>query len=107
MRFKYWSAICKHLEGGTARRAVSPGNARQGEHVWCVRPLGGFSSLLRCRLGVTTGYLFKIAGVPVNWMSKLQPTVALSTTEAEYMAARAAAQEAVQSRRVMLGNGDL
>ncbi|VVA40018.1 PREDICTED: Retrovirus-related, partial [Prunus dulcis] len=34
----------------------------------------------------TTGFVFTIAGGPVSWRSILQSTVALSTTEAEYMA---------------------
>jgi hypothetical protein len=43
----------------------------------------------------TTGYVFYLAGGPISWKSKLQPTVALSSTEAEYMALTAAAQEAM------------
>ncbi|KAE8692180.1 putative ROP-interactive CRIB motif-containing protein 6 [Hibiscus syriacus] len=34
----------------------------------------------------TIGYLFTLAKAPVSWKSTLQSTVALSTTEAEYMA---------------------
>ncbi|CCH47072.1 Copia protein [Wickerhamomyces ciferrii] len=34
----------------------------------------------------TTGFMFKFANGPITWRSKLQPTVALSTTEAEFMA---------------------
>ena len=43
----------------------------------------------------TTGYVFTFQGAPVSWNSKKQPTIALSTTEAEYMALSAAAQEAI------------
>ena len=45
-----------------------------------------------------TAYVFFAAGGPVSWKSKLQPTVALSSTEAEYMALTAAAQEACSLR---------
>jgi len=34
----------------------------------------------------TTGYLFSCFGGLICWKSRLQPTVAMSTTEAEYMA---------------------
>jgi hypothetical protein len=53
----------------------------------------------------TTGYTFVLEGGSVSWMSKLQPTVALSSAEAEYMAACAATQEAVYLRRLLEGLG--
>ena len=46
----------------------------------------------------TSGYLFQIAGGPVSWQSKKQDTVALSTTEAEYVALSSATQECVWMR---------
>lgn len=52
----------------------------------------------------TTAYVFVMAGGSVSWASKLQPTVALSSSEAEYMAACAAVQEAIYMRRLL---GDL
>ena len=35
----------------------------------------------------TSGYVFTMFGGAISWMSKRQPVVALSTIEAEYMAA--------------------
>ena len=43
----------------------------------------------------TTGYVFTMANGPICWRSILQPTVALSTTEAEYMAMAEAIKEAI------------
>ena len=41
----------------------------------------------------TTGYVFKLGSGAISWCSKRQPTVSLSTTEAEYRASAMAAQE--------------
>ena len=41
-----------------------------------------------------SGYAFILAGEPIIWQSRSQATVALSTMEAEYMAAATATQEA-------------
>ena len=43
----------------------------------------------------TGGYVFTMAGGAVLWSSKRQPTVALSTTEAEYMALTCSTQQAL------------
>ncbi|XP_071724445.1 secreted RxLR effector protein 161-like [Rutidosis leptorrhynchoides] len=43
----------------------------------------------------TTGYMFSLGSRAVSWCSKRQPTVSLSTIEAEYRGAAVAAQESV------------
>ena len=43
----------------------------------------------------TSGNLFLLAKGTVSWLSKKQATVALSTTEAEYVALSVATQEAI------------
>ena len=43
----------------------------------------------------TSGFIFMLAGAPISWQSRAQATVALSSTEAEYIALAGAAQEAV------------
>jgi hypothetical protein len=43
----------------------------------------------------TSGYVFTINGTTVSWMSKLQKCVALSTTEAEYIAISEVGKELV------------
>src|SRR5882724_8080542 len=43
----------------------------------------------------TSGYVFMLAGGPISWKSKKQPSVSLSTTEAEYYVLSIACQEAI------------
>jgi hypothetical protein len=52
-----------------------------------------------------TAYVYQIAGGAVSWASRLQSTVALSSTEAEYMALCAAAQEGIQLRQLLADLG--
>ena len=47
------------------------------------------------KLRFTTGYVFTLSQAPVSWRSILQSTVALSTTEIEYMVMTEAMKEAV------------
>jgi len=49
----------------------------------------------------TTGYLFKLNEGTVSWASRRQPTVALSSSEAEYMAAATAIQECIWLRNII------
>jgi len=49
----------------------------------------------------TTGYAFVLQGGAISWCSKKQSTVALSTTEAEYLAIGAACQETIWLRSLL------
>ena len=49
----------------------------------------------------TTGNIFLMYGGPISWLSKKQAIVALSTSEAEYVALSLATQEVVWLRRLL------
>lgn len=49
----------------------------------------------------TTGYVFTLHGGAICWASKLQRSVAVSTMEAEYMAASEASKEAIWLRHLL------
>lgn len=55
----------------------------------------------------TTGYVFLMHGGAISWQSRKQPTVAVSTTEAEYMAAASATKEALCLRTLLRDFGYL
>lgn len=54
-----------------------------------------------------TGYLFILAGGAISWSSKRQSSTALSSTEAEYMAAAHATKEAIWLRSFLIEIGRL
>jgi hypothetical protein len=49
----------------------------------------------------TTAHVFLLTGACVSWASRLQPTVALSSAEAEYMALSTGVQEAIHLRSLL------
>ena len=49
----------------------------------------------------TSGYAFNIGSGVISWSSKKQPTVSLSSTEAEYKALTSATCEAIWLRRIL------
>ena len=48
-----------------------------------------------------TGFLFKYFGAPISWTSHKQSIVALSATEAVYVALSEASQESIWMRRLL------
>ena len=49
----------------------------------------------------TSGYAFSLESAAIAWNSKKQPTVALSSTEAEYRGAAVATCEAIWLKRLL------
>jgi hypothetical protein len=53
----------------------------------------------------TTGYVFFVGRGAISWKCKKQPTIALSTTEAEYMATSQYTKEAIWLRQLLVDVG--
>ncbi len=53
----------------------------------------------------TTGYVFFVGVGTISWNCKRQPTIALSTTEAEYMATSQCTKEAIWLKKLMADVG--
>lgn len=49
-----------------------------------------------------SGYVFMLSNGPISWKSKKQPTIALSSTEAEYISATLAVQESIWLRKLLV-----
>jgi hypothetical protein len=50
----------------------------------------------------TTWFVFMIRGGAISWSSKRQPTIALSTTKAEYMANTQATKKTIWITKLMM-----
>lgn len=66
-------------------------------HAYCDSDWAGCPDTRRS----TSGYVVMFAGAAVSWISKRQPTVALSSAEAEYVTACLAAQEVQWIRQLL------
>ena len=105
-----------HAVGVVSRFMSNPGKEHWEGVKWLLRYLKGTADVTLCfrRTKVnlegfsdadlggcddseksTTGYVFTIGGTAISWMSRLQKSVALSTTEAEYMALAEATKELI------------
>ena len=85
---------------GTANYGVYFG-AEQGLQGYCDSDYAGDIDTRRS----TSGFVFTLHGGAVSWSSRLQPTVAVSTTEAEYMAAAYAVKEGLWLRNLLYDFG--
>ena len=99
----HWQAakgVLRYL-AGTPSHGISFGHARPGLEVYCDADYAGDVDTRRS----TTAYVFILNGGAVSWSSRLQQTVAASTTEAEYMAAAATIKEALWLRKLLASLG--
>ncbi|CAL2257280.1 unnamed protein product [Prunus armeniaca] len=89
-----------HAVGVVSKFLSKPGREHWNAVKWILRYLRGTSKDLDSRKS-TSGYLITFSGGAVSWQSKLQKCVALSTTEAEFIAATEACKEMLWMKRFL------
>ena len=108
--------------GVVSRYLANPGKQHWEAVKWILRYLKGTSKLCLCYGGAnlilegyidadmsgdldnrkcTSSYIFTLAGGAISWQSKLQKCIALSTTEAEYIAEVEAGKELIWLKRFL------
>jgi transposase InsO family protein len=92
--------VLKYL-AATRQQGIQYGGCAAGLVGYCDADFAGDLDTRRS----TTGYVFTLNGGAVAWASKRQPTVAVSTTEAEYIAAALAIREALWLRQLLADLG--
>jgi transposase InsO family protein len=95
----HWSAvkrIMRYLQG-TLDLKLCLGGKDIDLRGYCDADWAGDASERRS----TTGYVFFVGDGAISWNCKRQPTIALSTTEAEYMAASQCTKEAIWLRKLL------
>jgi len=80
--FEWAKYICHYLAGTQDYTMVFDGNTNEG---LIAHSDSDWAADINNRCSIT-GYFFKLARSSVSWLSRAQKTVALSSTEAEYMA---------------------
>ena len=97
----HWQAVkrvMRYLKGSIDYSITYTGRGISGELVGnCDSDWAGCTATRRS----TTGYLFMMNNGPVCWSSRLQQTIALSVTEAEYMALADALTECLWLRELL------
>ena len=97
----HWTAVkhvMRYLKGTMdLKLTYSPSNIDRSFQTWTDADHGGNPDNGKS----TSGYMLKIGTGVVSWSSKLQNIVALSTTEAEFVAATSAGTEVVWTRNFL------
>ncbi|KAJ9530530.1 hypothetical protein QJQ45_012533 [Haematococcus lacustris] len=89
--------VLRYLRRTAAQGLVYRGSSREGILGYCDSDFASDRVSYRS----TTGYVFVLSAAAVSLRSKLQSTVAASTTEAEYQAAADATKEALFLRKLL------
>lgn len=99
---QHWDAAKQILRyvHGTAKYGINFGE-NSGLKGYCDSDYAGDIDSRRS----TSGFVFTLNGGAISWSSRLQPTVAASTTEAEYMAAGYAVKEALWLKKLLIDFG--
>ena len=98
-RVEHWTAakgVLRYI-AGTLKHGICFGDGSTTVEGYCD---ADYASDLQTRRS-TTGFVFILGGGAISWGSRLQPTVAASTSEAEYMAAAQAVKEALWLRTLL------
>uniref|UniRef100_A0A5S6Q626 Reverse transcriptase Ty1/copia-type domain-containing protein n=1 Tax=Trichuris muris TaxID=70415 RepID=A0A5S6Q626_TRIMR len=98
---KEWKAlkrIFKYLRGTVNYKLHYKSNGKPSLQCFCDADYAGDVTSRRSRTGVVCMY----AGGAVSWLSQKQRSVALSTTEAEYVASSEASRELMWLKRLLL-----
>lgn len=96
---EHWTAatgVLKYLNG-TKDGGITFGSKATDLLGYCDADFGGDIDTRRS----TTAFVYIFNGGAICWSSRLQPTVAASTAEAEYMAAASAVKEGLWLRKLM------
>ena len=93
--WKVAKGVLRYLKGSSTKGIVY--GTKRGIEAYCDADFAGDVDSRRS----TTGWLLKMSGGTISWASRVQPTVALSTTEAEYMAAAEVTKEIIWLKKLL------